>query len=106
MNHLIYPHAERHAAAWVFTLGLFFALAVLVTAGCVPEQALIQAATQRDVNGAHALDEDLPVEARAIGADAEDAFSAQLYLLDGTKMPPHVIERMRARGDLPEDYRE
>ena len=82
----------------------FVLAASFVLGGCVPQAALLQAATQRDVNAGHATDEGLPLEARQIGADAEDAFSAQLYLLDGTKLAPAVEARMRARGDLPEGY--
>ena len=62
-----------------FVLSLSFVLA-----GCVPTAALVQAAAQRDVNAGHAADDDLPVEALAVAADAEDAWAAQLYLLDGS----------------------
>lgn len=72
--------------------------------GCVPVQALVQAKAQMDVNRGHSQDVGLPEPARLIAEDAEDAFAAQLYLLDGTRMPSHVEDRIRARGDLPEGY--
>jgi hypothetical protein len=45
MTHPAPRDIERHAASWVFTLGLVFALAVIVSTGCaVPGKVLDQLA--------------------------------------------------------------
>lgn len=79
-------------------------LILFVLVACVPSQALIQCQTQMAVNRIHSQDALLPPEARDIAADAEDGWAAELYLLDGTRLPSHVEERMAARGKLPLGY--
>lgn len=101
-----YPDAERHAAAWVLTLGVFFALAVLVTTGCIPAEAIEQARLEQGVNLGHAADESLHPDARRVGRDNYDAWSAQRYSLEGKRLPGAVEDRLRARGALPEGYGE
>jgi hypothetical protein len=39
----VYPHAERYAFSWTITLGIFFALAVIVMAGCTIAPAYVEA---------------------------------------------------------------
>lgn len=73
-------------------------LAVFLLLGCVPAQAIRQAKTEAAINRAHMLDEDLPEEARLIGQDNYDAWSAQLFNLDGTPLPADVQERVDGRS--------
>ncbi len=42
-NIRVFPHAHRYAASWLFTLGLVFALAVLVSTGCTISPAYVKA---------------------------------------------------------------
>ena len=79
-------------------------LLLVALLACVPQAALDQCSKQIKVNRIHSLNEALPVEARLIAEDCEDAFAAELYLLDGTKLPPHCVVRMIEREDLPAGY--
>ena len=81
-------------------------LLLVALAACVPQAALDQCTTQIKVNRNHSLNVALPVEARLIAEDCEDAFAAELYLLDGTKLPAHCVTRMVERDALPAGYSE
>jgi len=102
----VYPDAAVNAVASTAVV-LMIVLAVLVLcAGCVPQEALEQARREQAINLGHSRDESLTTYAREIAQDNVDAWAAQAYSLGGDPLPPYVVERLRARGMLPEGWGE
>ena len=99
----LYPKPFRWAVSWMVIAVVVFAVVTLATVGCIGG-AVKQAETEQAVNRGHSDDESLPREARLIATDNYDAWSAQLYNLNGTRLPADVVRRLQRRGTLPADY--
>ena len=79
-------------------------LLIALCSGCVSAAAIKQAEIEQAVNRGHSGDNYLSREARLIGEDNYDAWSAQLYNLNGTRLPADVVKRLKGRGQLPDGY--
>ena len=73
---------------FVLALG---ALVALSASACVPMEAVEQAREEHAINLGHALDPELPGEARQIGADGARAWSAQHRALTGEDLPLEAL---------------
>lgn len=93
-------HTKRYDKG---ALAFLFA-ACLLSLGCISPAALKQCKDQIGFNTNHWNNASLPMESRLIGAKNADAWAAQLYNLDGTKLPDDVVHRLKKAGRLPEDY--
>ncbi len=75
-------------APWLVILAPVAVLVwLLLSSGCVPVEAVNQAATEAAICHGHASDETLPVEARQIGASEAAAWAAQYRSLTGEAVP-------------------
>lgn len=73
--------------------------------GCVSPAAIQQCVDQLKFNTYHWNNETLPMESRLIAVKNADAWAAQRYTLDGTKLPKDVEDRLREQDRLPKDYK-
>ena len=79
-------------------------LILFVLVACVPAQAIKQCEVEQLVAQQHQANDALPVEARLLAEDNEDAWAAQNYILNGTRLSPAVETRLTEAGRLPEGY--